>query len=54
MGPVIDVHTHVVPPGWPDLGTADDPWLRMDSASAATIMRGDREFRRITDACCTT
>lgn len=51
MVPVIDVHTHVVPPGWPDLGSPDDPWLRMDSATAATIMLGDREFRRITDAC---
>lgn len=51
MAPVIDVHTHVVPPGWPDLGSPDDPWLRMDSATAATIMQGDREFRRITDAC---
>jgi len=51
VAPVIDVHTHVVPPGWPDLGAPDDPWLRMDSASEATIMRGDREFRRITDAC---
>lgn len=51
MASVIDVHTHVVPPGWPDLGSPDDPWLRMDSATAATIMLGDREFRRITDAC---
>lgn len=51
MAPVIDVHTHVVPPGWPDLGSPDDPWLRMDSAAGATIMQGDREFRRITDAC---
>ena len=51
MAPVIDVHTHVVPPGWPDLGSPDDPWLRMDSSTAATIMLGDREFRRITDAC---
>lgn len=51
MPPVIDVHTHVVPPGWPALGSPDDPWLRMDSATAATIMLGDREFRRITDAC---
>ena len=51
MPPVIDVHTHVVPPGWPDLGSPDDPWLRMDSATAATIMLGDREFRHITDAC---
>ena len=51
MAPVIDVHTHVVPPGWPDLGAPDDPWLRMDSTTGATIMLGDREFRRITDAC---
>ena len=51
MSPVVDVHTHVVPPGWPDLGAPDDPWLRMDSTTAATIMLGDREFRRITDAC---
>lgn len=51
MAPVIDVHTHVVPPGWPDLGSPDDPWLRMDSTTAATIMMGDREFRRITNAC---
>ena len=51
MAPVIDVHTHVVPPGWPALGSPDDPWLRMDSPTAATIMLGDREFRRITDAC---
>ncbi len=51
MEPVIDVHTHVVPPGWPELGSPLDPWLRMDSATAATIMLGDREFRRITDAC---
>jgi len=48
---VIDVHTHVVPAGWPDLGSHEDPWLRRDSATTATIMRGDREFRRITDAC---
>lgn len=51
MTPVIDVHTHVVPPGWPDLGSPGDPWLRRDSVSTATIMLGDREFRRITDAC---
>jgi aminocarboxymuconate-semialdehyde decarboxylase len=51
VAPVIDVHTHVVPPGWPDLGSPDDPWLRMHSTTAATIMLGDREFRRITEAC---
>ena len=51
MTKVIDVHTHVVPPGWPDLGSPDDLWLRRDSLSQATIMRGSNEFRRITDVC---
>jgi aminocarboxymuconate-semialdehyde decarboxylase len=46
-----DVHTHVVPNGWPDLGGSHDPWLRVDSPKAATIMLGEREFRGITDAC---
>jgi aminocarboxymuconate-semialdehyde decarboxylase len=53
--PVIDVHSHYVPNGWPDLGQAcggsDWPWLRVDSVAEATIMIGEREFRRITDAC---
>ena len=52
---VIDVHSHYVPHGWPDLGQAcggtDWPSLRVDSVTEATIMLGDREFRRITDAC---
>lgn len=54
MNRVIDVHSHVVPPGWPDLsalGTGPWPWLRVDSAREATIMLGESEFRRITDAC---
>jgi aminocarboxymuconate-semialdehyde decarboxylase len=46
-----DVHTHVVPQGWPDLGGVTDPWLRVDSPKAATIMLGEKEFRSITDAC---
>ena len=53
--PVIDVHSHYVPHGWPDLaaicGGADWPSLRVDSANEATIMLGTREFRRIGDAC---
>lgn len=53
--PVIDVHSHYVPHGWPDLATAcggsDWPSLRVDSATEATIMLGSNEFRRITDAC---
>jgi aminocarboxymuconate-semialdehyde decarboxylase len=51
MSRVIDVHTHVVPDGWPALGEPGDPWLRRDSVTEATIMLGDREFRRVTDAC---
>jgi aminocarboxymuconate-semialdehyde decarboxylase len=50
-GPVVDVHTHLVPKGWPDLavacGGADWPWLRIDSERAAMIMVGDSEFRPV-------
>ena len=53
--PVIDVHSHYVPHGWPDLaalcGGTDWPSLRVDSAREATIMLGSQEFRRIGDAC---
>ena len=52
--PVIDVHTHVVPAGWPDLTSTlgpDAPWLRIDGPRQATIMLGERSFRPITDAC---
>ena len=52
--PVVDVHSHYVPRGWPDLaeacGGTDWPSLRVDSATEATIMLGEHEFRRITDA----
>ena len=46
----IDVHTHYVPRGWPDLG-ADAPWLRLDSERDAMIMVGSSEFRRIESDC---
>jgi aminocarboxymuconate-semialdehyde decarboxylase len=53
--PVIDVHSHYVPHAWPDLAAAcggtDWPSLRVDSATDATIMLGERVFRRVTDAC---
>ena len=54
--PVIDVHTHYVPRGWPDLaevaGPADDwPWLRLESEREATIMIRSAEFRRIQADC---
>ncbi|BCB90922.1 amidohydrolase family protein [Phytohabitans suffuscus] len=48
-GPVHDVHTHVVPKGWPDLsavcGGTGWPWLRVDSERAAMLMVGDHEWR---------
>jgi aminocarboxymuconate-semialdehyde decarboxylase len=47
----VDVHTHLVPKGWPDLAAAcggqDWPWLRVDSERAAMIMVGEIEFRPI-------
>ncbi|MDQ6525406.1 amidohydrolase family protein [Nocardioides sp. LHD-245] len=47
---VIDVHTHYVPQGWPDLGE-QQPWLRVESEAEAMIMVGSREFRRIQSDC---
>jgi aminocarboxymuconate-semialdehyde decarboxylase len=47
---VIDVHTHYVPFGWPDLGP-DAPSLRIDSERDAMIMLGGAEFRRIGAQC---
>ncbi|QNE18438.1 amidohydrolase family protein [Kribbella qitaiheensis] len=50
-GPIVDVHTHLVPKGWPDLAAACGgdgwPWLRIDSERAAMIMVGETEFRPI-------
>jgi aminocarboxymuconate-semialdehyde decarboxylase len=42
----IDVHTHYVPKGWPDLGPGA-PHLKIESEKDAVIMLGDEEFRRI-------
>ncbi|HEX6968632.1 MAG TPA: amidohydrolase family protein [Micromonosporaceae bacterium] len=53
--PVIDVHTHIVPRGWPDLsevcGGRGWPWLRIDSEREAMIMLGEVEFRPIGAEC---
>lgn len=48
----IDVHTHYVPAGWPDLSEAAGggtqwPWLRPISEREAMIMVGSDEFRAI-------
>ncbi|KQM80626.1 amidohydrolase family protein [Agromyces sp. Leaf222] len=51
----IDIHTHAVPKGWPDLSTqvgpGSWPWLRVDSEREAMIMLGSSEFRRIDESC---
>lgn len=49
-GGIVDVHTHYVPQGWPDLGEGR-PWLRPESEREAMIMVGSQEFRRIQDDC---
>jgi aminocarboxymuconate-semialdehyde decarboxylase len=54
--PVIDVHTHYVPFGWPEIASqtgavAEWPWLRVESEHDAMIMLGSREFRRIGSQC---
>ncbi|QBE47960.1 amidohydrolase family protein [Leucobacter triazinivorans] len=46
----IDIHSHSVPHGWPELGEGL-PALRIDSEREAMIMLGDREFRRIDARC---
>lgn len=52
MAPVIDVHTHYVPRGWPRLSEDPEaPWLRVENEREATIMAGSREFRRIQANC---
>lgn len=50
MTDIIDVHTHYVPKGWPDLSDVagtDAPWLRVESEREAMMMTGSTEFRRI-------
>lgn len=52
MTPVIDVHTHYVPRGWPRLSEdGTTPWLRVENEREATIMVGSREFRRVLANC---
>ena len=51
MEPAVDVHSHYVPRGWPQLPGADPAWLRIDSERDAMVMVGSREFRRIRSDC---
>lgn len=52
----VDIHTHYVPQGWPDLhhavgGGEDWPALRVESEREAMIMLGTQEFRRVQTDC---
>lgn len=51
MTGLIDVHSHYVPRGWPELAGPDAPWLRIESERDAVVMLGSREFRRVGAAC---
>jgi len=47
----IDIHTHVLPPGWDDwaqrFGVSGWPSCRLHDACNATIYLGEKEFRRV-------
>lgn len=52
----VDIHTHFVPQGWPELhhaagGGEDWPSLRIESEREAMIMLGSNEFRRVQNDC---
>jgi aminocarboxymuconate-semialdehyde decarboxylase len=51
MPQVVDVHSHAVPKGWPELavecGGSGWPWLRVDSERSAMLMVGEHEYRPI-------
>ena len=51
----IDIHAHFFPESWPDFsanfGTPDWPWLKHLGGGEGMVMVGDREFRRIKQAC---
>ncbi|MGQ4615834.1 amidohydrolase family protein [Nocardia sp. R7R-8] len=47
---IIDIHTHFVPRGWPDLGDGQ-PWFRLESERDAMIMIGSQSFRRVGREC---
>ena len=52
---MVDVHSHFLPRGWPDLaarfGTANWPWLKHTAPGQAMLMVGEQEFRPVTQAC---
>ncbi|GAA4049973.1 amidohydrolase family protein [Nonomuraea soli] len=48
---IIDVHTHYVPQGWPELGWPGAPRLRVDSEREAMIVVNDQDFRKVGHEC---
>jgi len=49
--PAIDIHTHILPPGWDDwakrYGVSGWPSCRLHDACNATIYLGEKEFRKV-------
>jgi aminocarboxymuconate-semialdehyde decarboxylase len=49
----IDIHTHILPPGWDDwaqrFGVSGWPSCRLHDACSATIYLGEKEFRKVDD-----
>ncbi|MGH3247114.1 MAG: amidohydrolase family protein, partial [Trebonia sp.] len=50
MVQAIDVHSHYVPGGWPDLGPGAPSLRRLTEADAVIMLNGE-EFRRIKSDC---
>lgn len=52
---VVDLHNHFFPERWPDWNArfGGEPWpsMRHDGGGKATVMMGDKEFRRIDERC---
>ncbi|HET6224377.1 MAG TPA: amidohydrolase, partial [Dongiaceae bacterium] len=52
---VVDLHNHFFPERWPDWDArfGGEPWpsIRHDGGGKATIMLGEKEFRRIDERC---
>src|SRR5215203_3845560 len=51
----IDLHTHILPPKWPDLCKqfGDDRWVRLEHIDpcSARMMVGNRSFREVKHNC---
>jgi aminocarboxymuconate-semialdehyde decarboxylase len=52
---VVDIHSHFLPSGWEDLGDKfggpDWPWMKLLGDGKAMLMKGEKEFRPVYEAC---